>query len=390
VRWARVGICVASVALAATPSPVAALADRVTGSVAARDGASMITTRAGTATPNVRAVPVMSSYETATRVLSRDIGVSVGLPDGHDFWLFGDTSIFTQSPSGTWIYTDFIDGSTALEGKDIRGQVPHGAELPSGSPSRFIPVPDDVYLPDGSGRPCVKGNATAAYSARWPTGAAVRPDRTSEILVTYIEVCVTEPPGGSASAQIEGWGYLLYDWRVHRIAVGPVDVFKPHTDGAALPPSRAFGWPVYRNGRPTLFSSQCTLQYLSCGRGEVWSATTSTLSDPTSYIPRPMAIAGTTWQPLSISVGTYSNGLRLMETTTIGGNYRLFGAPNIGAPWHLLVSGVLPDCAPRRGDFCRAVQGHPELSSPTDLFASYWDPNAGPSGHMVISAIPVP
>ncbi len=333
----------------------------------------------------------MSSYETPSRVLSRDIGISVALPDGHDLWLFGDTSIFTQNPSGAWIYTDFIDGSTALEGRDVRGQIPSGAELPSGSPSRFIPVPNDVYLPDGSGRPCVKGNATAAYSARWPTGAAVRPDNTSEILVTYIEVCVTEPPGGTASTQTEGWGYLLYNWRVHRIAVGPIDVFKPSSDGAPLAPSDAFGWPVYVNGQPTLFSSRCTSQFLSCGSGDVWTATTSTLSDPTSYKPRPMAIAGTTtWEPISISVGKYSNGLRLIETTSIGGNYSIFAAANVGARWHVLASGVLPDCVPYRGNFCHAVEGHPELSSPTDLFISYKDPNVGPSGHMVISAIGVP
>jgi hypothetical protein len=399
VRWARVGICVAPVgcALVTVLCPVAR-AD-VAGSVAAQErplaayvaGLSSVTVPGGTAAANLRAVPVMSSYETSTRALARDIGVSVALPDGHDLWLFGDTSVFTQNPSGVWIYSDFIDGSTALEGNDVRGQVPHGAELPGGSPSRFIPEPDNVYLPDGSGRPCIKGTATAAYSTRWPTGAAVRPDNTSEILITYVEVCVTEPPGGSASAQTEGWGYLLYNWRVHRIAVGPIDVFKPSTNGAALAPSRAFGWPVYVNGQPTLFSSRCTVQYLSCGSGSVWTATTSTLSNPSSYKPRPMPVAGATrWQPLSISVGKYSNGLRLIETTTIGGNYDVFGTPNIRAPWRLLASGVLPNCVPHRGDFCHAVEGHPELSSPTGLFVSYKDPNVGPGGHMVISAIPVP
>jgi hypothetical protein len=148
---------------------------------------------------------------------------------------------------------------------------------------------------------------------------------------------------------------------------------------------------VYVNGRPTLFSSKCTVQYLSCGSGHVWTATTSTLSDPTSYKPRPMTIAGTTtWEPLTISVGKYFNELRLIETTSIGGNYNIFAAPNVDARWHLLASGVLPDCVPSRGDFCHAVEGHPELSSPTELFISYKDPNVDPSGHMVISAIPVP
>jgi hypothetical protein len=381
--------------------PVGARADSVAGSVASGVGPSptvaqvggpvSVARDAGRAAVNVTAVPVSSSYETATRSLSRDIGVSVALPDGHDLWLFGDTSVFTQNPAGAWIYSDFIDGSTALEGKDVRGQVPGGAEVPSGSPSRFIPVPDDVYIPDGTGRPCVKGNGIAAYSARWPTGVAVRPDNTSEVLITYVEVCVQEPPGGTAFVQTEGWGYLLYNWRVHRIAVGPVDVFKPTTSGASLGAADQFGWPVFANGEVTVFSSKCTIQYVSCGAGYVWSATTSTLSNPASFHPRPMSIDGTiAWQPLTISVGKYSNGLRLIETTSIGANYDIFAAAKLGAPWHLLTSGKLPDCVPYRGDFCHAVEGHPELSSPTDLFISYKDPNVGPSGHMVISAIPVP
>src|SRR5579862_4078190 len=81
---ARVGICVAAVAtLAAVVAPI---------------GASGGGTAGASATPAISAVPVRSSYETASRVLSRDIGVSVPLPDGHDLWLFGDTAIYTRSP----------------------------------------------------------------------------------------------------------------------------------------------------------------------------------------------------------------------------------------------------------------------------------------------------
>ena len=60
---------------------------------------------------------MLSHYETAARVLSRDIGISVALPDGHDLWLFGDTSVYTRNSVGNWVNTGFVDGSTALEGR---------------------------------------------------------------------------------------------------------------------------------------------------------------------------------------------------------------------------------------------------------------------------------
>ena len=345
--------------------------------------------RAVPATSLVRADPIRSSYETSTRLLSRDIGVSVALPDGHDLWLFGDTSFYTVNAAGAWANTGFVDGSTALEGRYARGEVPHGAEVPNRSPRRFIPVPKNVYLPDGSRRPCVKSTGNAAFAARWPTGAAVLASNTSEVLVTYAEVCVTVPSVNVPRARAEGWGYMLYNWRVRRIALGPIDVFRPHGIGDAIDPSHVFGWPIYVNGQLTMFSSSCTAQYIDCGGGQVWSVTPAKLGDPASYHPTPMTTDGNTpWTPLSISVGQYSTGLRMIETTSIGGDYLLLGASKLGAPWHLLQSGTLPDCAPTKVGYCHGVEGHPELSTSTDIFISYHDPNSGPGGHMVISALP--
>src|SRR5262245_3250781 len=101
-----------------------------------------------------RVVQVRSSYETATRSVSRDVGISVALPGGRALWLFGDTGIHERTAGGKWKEAGFIDGSTALQAHYERGQVPSGTDYPSGVPSRFIPVPKNVYLPDGSGRPC--------------------------------------------------------------------------------------------------------------------------------------------------------------------------------------------------------------------------------------------
>ena len=65
----------------------------------------------------MRAAPVLSHYETAARVLSRDIGITVVLPDGHELWIFGDTGIYKRNSVGNWVNTGFVDGSTALEAR---------------------------------------------------------------------------------------------------------------------------------------------------------------------------------------------------------------------------------------------------------------------------------
>jgi hypothetical protein len=344
---------------------------------------------ANAAAASPRAVPVRSKYETANRVVSRDGGGSVALPDGHDLWLFGDTGVYQRASGKAWYNSAFIDGSTSMLTRTTKGAVPSGGEVPTGTPKRFIPVPKDVYLPNGSGRVC--NYNTAAFPARWPTGAAMLTN--TEVIVTYAVVCVTTP-GGHAKTRSEGWGYMLYNWKTHHIDQGPRDVFKPRTNGAAFTPSRVFGSPRVNAGHVTFFSSQCTqVKSVGCATGHVWSATvkatTGALSNPASYKIVPLAIAAGSgkWQPLSISVGHYGNQLRLVEMATIVGTYRIYTAPTAGARWHLQRSGTLPGCPTRTG-FCLALEGHPELSTAGKTFVSYKDADDGPGGHIVVSALP--
>ena len=272
------------------------------------------------------------------------------LPDGHELWVFGDTNVLLHSSKG-WTSQHFIDGSSAIEAHYTRGQVPHGGEYPSGTPGQFIPSPQHVYLPDGTGRACVKGISDAAFPARWATGAAVWPTNTSDVLITYSVDCVYHPPG-APQAQNEGWGYVLYNWRTKRFDHGPVDVFKPRTDGAAFPTSEEFGSPVFDNGQLTLFSSTCVSAFLGCSGGAVASVTmaptTATLDNPASYQSyelRQLSTDGSApWAPLSISVGQYPSGLRLIEWTTILGTYAIFSTSSLMAPWHLDQAGTLPGC----------------------------------------------
>ncbi|HTD50816.1 MAG TPA: hypothetical protein VK771_09460 [Acidimicrobiia bacterium] len=351
--------------------------------------------RAIRAAANLQAVPVRSSFETPTRTVYRDIGISVVLPDGHELWIFGDTNVFQHSSKG-WTSQHFIDGSSAILAHYTRGQVPHGGEYPTGTPGQFLPLPQHVYLPDGTGRSCIKGISNAAFPARWATGAAVWPTNTSDVLITYSIDCVYHPPGLPA-AQNEGWGYVLYNWRRQRFDHGPVDVFKPRTDGSAFPTSEIFGSPVFDNGQLTLFSSTCQAAFLGCSGGSVSSVTlaptTTAMDNPASYQSyelRQLSTDGSSpWAPLSVSVGQYPTGWRLIEWTTILGNYSIFSTSSLTAPWHLEQAGTLPNCQTHNNSaFCFALVGHPELSTPTKIFISYVDPNIAPVGHVVISAVP--
>jgi hypothetical protein len=271
--------------------------------------------------------------------------------------------------------------------------VPHGQEFPAATPSRFLPVPSGVYMADGSGRACVKGNGDAAFPVRWPNGAAVMPADNSEVLITYSLVCVF---GQSDNPQdvTEGWGYALYNWRTSRFDRGPVDVVKPQTDGAPIADLTVWRSPIFHDGEVTLFASKCPRRFLGCIHGEVSSvtmpATTDALDNVTSYPTKLLSTDSSGhWEPQSISAGRYANKLRIVEGTTIAGTYAILSAPTVSGPWHLSESGKLPGCPPRLG-YCFALEGHPELSTPTEIVVSYVDPNVGPGmGHVVMSALPV-
>ncbi len=367
----RVGVAVVVAAVALVVAPFGAVAP-------------------GATNARIRAVPLHSSYETTTRAVSRDVGISVALPDGHDLWLFGDTGIFQRAGTAAWQETGFIDGSSALQARRARGQVPRGADYPTGVPRRFIPVPKNVYLPDGNGRSC--NYDTAAFPARWPTGAAVMATNKSEVVVTYAEVCITHTPDGGSAIQPEGWGYMLFNWRTQRIDRGPIDVFTPERSGAAIPASKILGWPQFDGDQLTLFTSHCTSFFVVCKQGQVWSATmpatAAAMRKRASYQLHPLTTDGSgTWEPLTISVGRYSDGWRLIELTSIAGTYKIFSASKPGGRWHLEQSGTLPGCPTRTG-FCFALEGHPELSTATETLVSYMDPEAPPGGHLVISALP--
>ncbi|HWC38564.1 MAG TPA: hypothetical protein VG476_08550, partial [Acidimicrobiales bacterium] len=252
-------------------------------------------------------------------------------------------------------------------------------------PTLYMPAPTNIYLPDGSGRRCSSG--PGRYPARWASGAALIP-QTSDALVTYVDVCVT----GSLQFDVEGWGFMEYNWQTNNLDLGPDDVFPPSPSGAALPPERQLESPVIRDGRVDLFSFNCTALYASCLAGQTYFATVldtpAALSNAASYRVAPAATDGSTlWRPAGIAVATYPDApLRMIEMTGIAGTYDVLTAASPAGPWHLETSAALPGCQTLRSGFCYALVGHPELSTPSQLVITYYDPGAGPRGHLVGAA----
>ena len=343
--------------------------------------------------------PVNASQETTTgTILQRDAGISVALPNDRDLWIFGDTSSFSADSSAS---NAFIGGSTAAKGKYVAGESPAAlkdvqpagtANNSSAAPTQFIPSPSDTYMPDGSGRACTPANG-AVYTARWPTGAALLDDR-SQLLVTYTDVCVTS----ATNFTVEGWGFMIYTWRLGKIKTGPYDVFPPAASGASLPSSRTYQSPIVSNGQVTLFTSECTALFVACASGSVTSTTVAdnvqALATPSSYVGQPAVTApGAKWRPVNATVASYPGGLRLVEQTSIGGTFVVFSSTSPTGPWYPFVSGVLPGCSTTPRGFCYAFVGHPELGSNTSLVLSYFKPDSPENanvGHVNLAAVPVP
>jgi len=352
-------------------------------------------------TPGIQYLgPVNASQEsTAGTVLQRDAGISVALPGGRDLWIFGDTSSFSANATETHA---FIGGSTAARGKYVAGRTPtalkdvHPAVTTSASaaapPSQFIPTPTNTYMPDGSGRPCTKENG-AVYSARWPTGAALLADQIN-LFVTCSDVCVTS----ATNFTVEGWGFMVTTVRGSKIKFGPYDVFPPSPKGTPISEDRVYQSPVVANGQVTMFTSNCTSLYVACASGSVSVTSVAdnplALANPASYVSTPAVTDGSQpWKPVNVSVASYPSGLRLIEQTSIGGEFTVFSSKSPTGPWQPILTGTLPGCSTTPKGFCYAFVGHPELGSNSSLIMSYFkpdSPNNANVGHVNLAYVPLP
>ncbi len=371
---------------------------------------------------------VLSTFETRTGAdVVRDCGYSQPLPadPSASLWIFCDTDVYSSPGGGTWRLSQIVDGSTAAEGPSTPGAVPVDlSEVPrpgtSGAtaagldgPAHFLPAPSG--LKTALGLDC--DLADGAYPASWPTGVTNDAASPSDVLISFNNYCVSLSGG---TLQPEGFGLAAYDPATNKFA-GESTVFAsaaayPSAPVQALPPQELLGSPVFSGSYLYLFGQSCSKLIMAVcisGAGDdVYLARVSALSSAWSDPARYQWFAGRSgWsadpanavsviqgaRPLGVSVASFASvgrGLVLVEQVNEVGQFIAYQADRPAGPWRKLLSGTVP-CTPGAG-LCRAIIGHPDLSTAANLLVSYFDPGARPryhpgqqpAGHVMVASFP--
>ena len=335
----------------------------------------------GAAAPARLLGPVLSPVENANTTLTRDGGFSAALPNGRDFFVFADTPRY-DFRRNAWRITSFITGSTAgmvpfTRGKPLRSaltEVRPGAALRrTNQPTRFLATPR-AYLPDGSGKRCSSASGgSRAFSARWPTGAALMPDKAN-VLVPYAIMCVFN----AQSYFAEGWGFALFNYRKQTFSVRPTDVIRAPRSGAELPHTEMYGAPIVVGHNVTFYSWECCDGPNTGVYATTVGANAAALKRRASYVPKRLPSLPKTY---NVYVGRRSKGhpqFTMYVLTDKRGEYSIYTAASPTGPWSQVDSGALPHCG-KRPDSCNSMALHPELSPPGRLVVSYHLANYGPA-----------
>jgi hypothetical protein len=365
---------------------------------------------------------VLSSYESADVRVDRDCGFSRQISETESLWLFCDTASYTRTGGSEAdpIFGSgaFVPGTTAARSTFLPGLVPDGlSELPTpgappmaasadAAPQRFLPNPSG--LTRGDGTPCT-GDGT--YQAAWATGTVSEPD-SGNLLISYNEVCVVAHDA-DINLYGRGVGIAEYDPRANQVTRATT-LYRTDTAGSEVPPQWQLGSPIIKDGVLYLFASECTRSYFGvCDSGSIYVANTYAAAgfwdapdtyhwwDGTIYPGwttdfRAAASLVEGAKPLSISVDSYGGkGLALIVQNDIGGGYTVWRSPSgeVLGPWQSIAPGpAIPGCDKASGlDLCRALFGHPELSSDSQLLMSYYSPGVypqQPTGHVQVLAVP--
>jgi hypothetical protein len=349
---------------------------------------------------------VLSHYETDTagNYIDRDVGVSAVEPGtSNSLWLFGDSVWGNGSTvSKFWL------GTTAAVGPSTRGQVPTGlTEIPkppgaiaapdSREPTQFLSVPEGLLNPGGAS--CAFGNDSGSVPSSWPTGVVAEPS-SSRMLITHTDVCQVSP----FDTTIEHFGVVEYTPATNTLS----DAATVFSNTAGLPDQQHLTSPIVRGPWYAryvyLFASHCDGYYAGvCTGGNVWlsrvPADAAHWQDPNSYQywtgsswsqdynQAQSILPGATPAGGAISAGDFSavgKGFVIIEQTDVAGNYRVWQSNSLTSGWTVTHSGTAP-CAAVSDNLCRAYNGHPELSTTSNLLMSYYDPA---NHHLNVTAVP--
>jgi hypothetical protein len=382
----------------------------------------LITIPRGAPPRNTKApTPVLSGMERSGRVsLARDCGYSASLPAAPDrsLWLFCDTPVYIRRAGANgrarWVLERFISGSTAAVGPVVTGpgsagRVPgplsevgtpavaasHRTRGSGGALAPFLAAPGGLVTADGL--PCGTGGS---YAASWVSGVTRVPS-TPDLLLTFNNYCVLKGSGGFLH---EGFGLAEYDPATQTLFDAVTVLAGPGLGTAAS--GAPLGSPVIAGRYLYLFGPTCsTPAHGRCAGTMVQArvpASPSAWADPLSYQWRTSGQAGR-WtfdaaaatpiipgpMPNGVSVADFAaagRGFVLVEQTGLGGAFTVRESSSPAGPWKKITSGRVP-CRTGAGyaNFCRAIIGHPELSTRTQLVLSYFDPAAEAYGHVMVA-----
>jgi hypothetical protein len=363
--------------------------------------------------PRPAPAPLLSGYERSTGdTIRRDCGYSSPLPGrpGWSIWLFCDTVVTgaRDRTAGRLI----LGTGTAAAGPYQAGRAPGWlTEVPTppaplapaaspgaAAPQPFLPAPRTLKLP-GSVLPC---SGPGAYPAAWISGVTRAPaPAVGNLLISYDDYCVT---GAADAPTAEGFGLVEYDPAGNLL--GPVTPAFSSGFGLPLPQQQVLGSPLAgANGYLYLFGFCPAAPPARCGGGRVFLA--RTVAAP-AYWQNPFSYqywTGGGWSsraadagsllpaghPLGVSVGDYradGKGLVMIEQTSLAGGFQAWQARSPAGPWRRILAGSVPCAAgtePGPEGLCRALIGHPELSTRGRLLISYYDPG---NQHVNVAAFP--
>lgn len=339
---------------------------------------------------------VLSNFENYWGVsLNRDCGFSQALPNapGQSVWLFCDTA-WTDFNGG-----HFIGGSTAAVGPYVPGYVPTDLdELPTppaaprphpyyGGPAPFLPTPAGLLNPDG--QPCTADGTQ--YPASWLTGVTAH---QGMLLITYGDVCVTRT---ATPFLVQRFGIAEYDPAANAIRAQTTVISRP---GEQLRAAEILGSPIISGGYLYLYGSECTAAAWGvCASGSTYTARVA--ANAASW----RSVNGYRWYtdggmsrdpadatnvmpaaPLALSVHEFTgHGLNAIVQKDLAGGFEVWRAPGPAGPWTRAGGGKV-GCSGGTGlDLCRALTGHPELSTDSQLMISYFNPG---SAHVEVAAFP--
>ncbi|CAM3791116.1 hypothetical protein KIPE111705_25095 [Kibdelosporangium persicum] len=325
-------------------------------------------------------VRVTSNFEHHRGIsLDRDCGFSAPLSRGRTFWLFCDTA---------WNDGDgrhFIPGSTAAVGTAAPGQIPTDLhELPTppgrppasphpGGPAQFLTAPGGMRTPDG--QPCTTN--AGQFAASWITGiTTTSPDN---LLITYVDLCVTSTP---KPFFIQGFGIAEYNAETNTITARTT-VFS--TPGAQLPATKILGSPILQGGSLYLyafecgrwFSGVCVTGTTHVARAESWRTAANYQWYSQGRFTSDHTKAGNIIPSAGAAVSVHSfgaAGLHAILQKDLGGGFEVWQAPTPAGPWTRRSTGKVGCRGGRGNDLCRALTGHPELSTAHHMVISYFSP----------------